>query len=170
MKHNVSEQTNEFKLQPNSAHCFVCGMHSPVGLKARFWDNGVNEVRATYIVEEKYQGYPGITHGGIVASLLDETAGRVVMIQNPDRFFMTAKFEIRYRQPVPTRTELALIGHMIKDRGRLIQAHGEIQLPDGTVAAEANVTLVEIPDEYVPDGNLESLGWRVYPLDDSETT
>jgi hypothetical protein len=38
------------------------------------------------------------------------------------------------------------------------------------VAAEANVTLVEIPDEYVPDSNLESLGWRVYPLDDSETT
>jgi uncharacterized protein (TIGR00369 family) len=166
----VSKQTDEFKLQPNSAHCFVCGMHSPVGLKARFWDNGVDEVRATYVVEEKYQGYPGITHGGIVASLLDETAGRVVMIENPDRFFMTAKFEIRYRRPVPTQTELTLVGRMVKDRGRLIQAHGEIQLPDGTVAAEAEATLVEIPDEYVPDANLESLGWRVYPFDNTDET
>ena len=53
----MSEQTNKFTLQPNSAHCFVCGMHSPVGLKVRFWDNGADEVRATYVVEEKYQGY-----------------------------------------------------------------------------------------------------------------
>jgi acyl-coenzyme A thioesterase PaaI-like protein len=162
----VSKHNHNFKLQPNSSHCFVCGLDSPVGLKARFWDNGEDEVRAQYVIKEKYQGYPGIAHGGIVASLLDETAGRIVMIQNPDRFFMTAKFEIRYRQPVPTETVLLLVGTLLKDRGRLVQAHGEIRLPDGVVAAEADATLVEIPEDYVLDGDLEALGWRVYPTDD----
>ena len=27
--------------QPNSKHCFVCGLESPVGLKLRFDDNGI---------------------------------------------------------------------------------------------------------------------------------
>ena len=137
-----------------------------MGLKLRFTDNGVDEVRATYTVQEKYQGYPGVAHGGIVAAMLDETGGRVVMINDPDRFFMTAKMTIKYRQPVPTETELTLVGTLIKDRRRIVQAHGEIRLPSGEIAAEADLTLVEIPEEYVPETDLEALGWRVYSEDE----
>ena len=151
-----------FKPQPNSKNCFVCGLESHVGLKARFADNSVDEVRAAYVIREKHQGYPGIAHGGIIAALLDETGGRVVMINAPDRFFMTAKIEIKYRQPVPTQTELELVGRVIRDRGRLVQAHAEICLIDGTVCAQAEIVLVEIPEGYVPSTDLESLGWRVY--------
>jgi uncharacterized protein (TIGR00369 family) len=162
----TEDRTDEtFTQQPNSKHCFVCGLESPVGLQMRFEDNGVDEVRAKYTVGDKYQGYPGVVHGGVVAAMLDEVAGRTVMITDPDRFMMTAKMEIRYRKPVPTETELTMVGHLIKDRGRLAQAHGEIQLPDGSVAAEAVLTLIAIPPEYVPDADLEALGWRVYPND-----
>ncbi len=128
----------------------------------RFTDDGIDEVRAVYTVGEKYQGYPGIVHGGVVAAMLDEAAGRVVLINDPERFFMTAKMEIRYRQPVPTETELLIVGRMVKDRRRLIEAHGEIQLPDGSVAAEATVMLVDIPPKYVGDVDHEELGWKVY--------
>jgi acyl-CoA thioesterase FadM len=75
---------------------------------------------------------------------------------------MTAKMEIRYRRPVPTETELVIVGRMVKDRRRLIEAHGEIRLPDGSIAAEATVTLVDIPPEYVGDVDHEALGWKVY--------
>lgn len=122
-----------------------------------------------YTVRPKYQGYPGVVHGGIVAAMLDETAGRTVMISQPNRFFMTAKMEIKYRQPVPIETELTLVGHVIKDRGRLVQAHGEIRLPDGAVAAEAEATLVEIPQGYVPGTDYETLGWRVYSDEEYHT-
>nr|MBN1228553.1 hypothetical protein [Anaerolineae bacterium] len=88
--------------------------------------------------------------------------GRAVMIGNPNRFFMTAKMEIRYRQPVPTETELTLYGSLTKDRRRVVQAHAEIHLPDGEIAAEADLTLVEIPEDYVSDSDYETLGWRVY--------
>jgi uncharacterized protein (TIGR00369 family) len=148
--------------QPNSRHCFVCGLESQVGLKMRFTDDGTDEVRAVYTVDQKYQGYPGIVHGGVVAAMLDEAAGRVVLIDNPDRFFMTAKIEIRYRQPVPTETELLIVGRLVKDRRRMVEAHGEIRLPDGSVAAEATVMLVDIPPEYVGDTDYEALGWKVY--------
>ncbi len=157
-----------FKLQPNSKHCFVCGLESPVGLKLRFTDNGLDEVRATYTVREKYQGYPGVVHGGVVAAMLDETGGRTVMTTNPDRFFMTAKMEIKYRRPVPTETVLTLVGKMVKDRGRLAQAHAEIRLPDGSVCAEADLMLAEISAEQLAGADHELLGWRVYSDEEYE--
>lgn len=149
--------------QPNSHYCFVCGLESPVGLKLRFADNGVDAVRATYTVDPKYQSYPGMVHGGVVAAMLDEVAGRAAMIDDPNRFLVTAKMEIRYRQPVPTGVELTLLGRLVKDRHRLVLAHGEIRLPDGTLAAEAELTLARIPDELMPDADLDELGWRIYP-------
>jgi hypothetical protein len=48
-------------------------------LKLRFDDNGADEVHASYTVAQKYQGYPGVVHGGIVAAMLDEIGGRTTM-------------------------------------------------------------------------------------------
>jgi uncharacterized protein (TIGR00369 family) len=148
--------------QPNSKHCFVCGLESEVGLKLRFDDNGADQVQACYTVGDQYQGYPGVVHGGIVAAMLDETAGRTTMAGDPNRFMMTAKLAIRYRKPVPTETPLTLVGQLLKDQGRLATAHSEIRLPDGSVAAEAEVTLAQIPEGYVPNSSFDELGWRVY--------
>ena len=159
----LNQDTPSLSRQPNSKHCFVCGLDSEVGLKLRFDDNGTNEVQALYSVGEEYQGYPGVVHGGVVAAMLDEIGGRTTMAGDPNRFMMTAKIEIRYRKPVPTETPLTLIGRLLKDQGRLAAAHSEIRLPDGTVAAEAEVTLAQIPEIYLPDTDLEALGWRVYP-------
>jgi acyl-coenzyme A thioesterase PaaI-like protein len=149
--------------QPNSKHCFVCGLENEVGLKLRFDDNGVDEVRSTYTVPRHFQGYPGIAHGGIIAAMLDETTVRVAMIADHNRFMMTARMEIKYRKPVPTETPLLLVGRLLKDYGRKIDAHGEIRLPDDSVAAEADITLVKTPAEAVSQDDLNALGWRVYP-------
>jgi uncharacterized protein (TIGR00369 family) len=159
----IEQNISSLSRQPNSKHGFVCGLESPVGLKLRFEDNGTDEVHAMYTVASQYQGYPGVVHGGIVAAMLDEIGGRTTMAGDPERFMMTAKLEIRYRKPVPTETPLTLVGRLLRDQGRLAMAHSEIRLPDGSVAAEAEITLAQIPKEYVPDASLETLGWRVYP-------
>jgi uncharacterized protein (TIGR00369 family) len=152
--------------QPNSKHCFVCGLESPVGLGLHFFDNGSDEVRALYTVDGSYNGYPGVVHGGIIAAMLDEAGGRAAMIGNPDRFMMTATLNIHYRKPVPVNTQLLLVGRLMKDRGRTAQAHCEVRLPDGMVAAEADTTLVAIPAEYSQrETDLAALGWKVYPYD-----
>ena len=46
----------------------------------QFYDNGENEVCSDYTVPARYQSYPGIVHGGILAAMLDEVIGRVAMI------------------------------------------------------------------------------------------
>jgi uncharacterized protein (TIGR00369 family) len=149
--------------QPNSNHCFVCGLQNPHGLQAVFYDDGVDTVRCRHTLPATYQGYPGIAHGGVVAALLDEAVGRVSMIGDHHHFMMTVRLEIKYRQPVPVETPLVVIGKRIKMRGRLGKASGEVILPDGQIAAEAELTLADLPEEMRMGGGLEALGWKVYP-------
>jgi acyl-coenzyme A thioesterase PaaI-like protein len=111
---------------------------------------------------KEYQGYPGIAHGGIIATILDETMGRAMLSDNPNRLLMTAKMEVRYRHPVPLDTEIVFRGTIIKDRGRLVQAEGQAILPDGTVAVETFGTMVQIPADELAAMNTPEAGWRVY--------
>jgi acyl-coenzyme A thioesterase PaaI-like protein len=149
--------------QPNSHNCFACGLENPYGLHLNFHDNGRDEVICEYTVPDHFNGYPGIAHGGIVAAMLDEVVIRTAMIADPNRFMMTATIELKYRQPVPTGVPLLLTGRMIRDRGRVARAAGELRLPDGSIAVEAEVMMVDLPEGHLVDEEMiERLGWKVY--------
>lgn len=142
--------------------CFICGRHNPVGLKMTFFDNGVDKVISEISVPEHYMGYPGIVHGGILSTMLDETVARVSMIGGEHHhLMMSVKLEVKFRHPVPVETPLKVVGTVIKLRGRLGKARGKIILPDGTVACEAEMTLADLPDEIMQSADMEALGWFV---------
>lgn len=150
--------------QPNSDFCFVCGRNNPSGLYMSFFDNGENEVFSEYSVSEDYQGYPGIVHGGVVAAMLDEVVARVSMIGDPHHFMMSVKMEVKFRYPVPTETPLHIVGKVVRMRGRLGKAVGEILLPDGKVAAQSAMTLADVPEKMIDNADIDALGWRVDQL------
>lgn len=154
------------KKQPSSADCFVCGVSNPFGLRLSFYDSGPGKVTCEYIVPEHYNGYPGVTHGGVVAAMLDEALARAFFSGNPNRFMSTAKLVTRYRKPVPTGKPIRLEGEVIKDRGRIGEAQARLYGQDGVLLAEADGTMVEIPDEVLPRENIKLLGWKVYPDDE----
>src|SRR4051794_23834654 len=94
----------------------------------------------------RYQGYPGRVHGGILASLLDETLGRAVALQGHWSF--TARLDVRFRQPVPVGARIEVVARQVRDRGRFVEADGEARLPDGQVVAEAKGLFLKLqPDE-----------------------
>jgi uncharacterized protein (TIGR00369 family) len=141
--------------------CFVCGRKNPAGLYMRFHDNGKDEVLSEYTVAERYQSYPGIVHGGILASMLDEVVGRVAMIGDHHHFMVSVKLQVLYRHPVPVETPLIIRGRVIRIRGRLGKAQGEIILPDGTIACEAAITLADVPEDILSHTNESLLNWQV---------
>lgn len=161
MEHPLPEGSRS--KQPNSRHCFACGLENPYGLSMRFYSLGPGRVEADYVVPDHYQGYPGVVHGGIVAAMLDEILGRVAMTHDPNHFMVTAKMEVRYRQPVPVGEALRLEGILQRDRGRIITAKAWLTLPDGSLAAEAEATLADLPDRPSEPELLSELGWAVYP-------
>ncbi|TFH38200.1 MAG: PaaI family thioesterase [Anaerolineales bacterium] len=148
--------------QPNSNHCFVCGLENGNGLGMMFYEQGPGSVMATYEVPDHFQGYPGVVHGGIVAAMLDEVAGRAAMVGKHDHFRYTVKLEIKYRQPTPTGTPLKVHGWVEKERGSRAIAKAELRLEDGTLLAQAEALLADLPGNIRED-QLAALGWRVYP-------
>lgn len=150
------------KLQPNSRHCFVCGLANPNGLQLRFYETGPGEVTADYTVPDHFQGYPGVVHGGIVTAMLDEVTGRAHMQGEQTRFMFTAKLEIRFRKNVPTGQPLRVVGQVEKSKTRMASSIGKIYGPDGDLLAEAKALLVNLPENVINEGNLEALGWKVY--------
>ena len=152
--------------QPNSRHCFVCGLANPHGLQLRFEITAPGEVVANYTVPERYEGYPGVVHGGIVAAMLDEVVSRVHMGIDPPRFMYTARLELRYRKNVPIGQPLRIVGRAEKSKGRTATSTGAIYDQNGDILAEAEALLVNVPDEMLSDVDLRALGWRIY--DDEE--
>jgi len=149
--------------QPNSDMCFVCGRLNPAGMHMHFYDNGENEVSSDYTVPSRYQSYPGIVHGGILASMLDEVIGRVAMIGDHHHFMVSVRLQVLYRLPVPVETPLRITGRVLRMGGRRGKARGEIVLPDGRVACESEISLADIPAKLLSTASLELLGWRVDP-------
>lgn len=156
---------NEHKLQPNSRHCFVCGLANQYGLRLRFYETGLGEVSAEYTVPERFQGYPGLVHGGIVTAMLDEVTGRAHIKGDPPRFMYTAKLEIRFRKNVPIGQPLRIVGQVEKSKSRLASSKGMIFGPEGDLLAEASALLVELPQEHIEGVDLEALGWKIYDQD-----
>jgi uncharacterized protein (TIGR00369 family) len=152
------------QLQPNSRHCFVCGIENKFGLHLRFYETSEGQVIVETTVPAHFQGYPGVVHGGIVASLVDEALGRVHMgpADNP-RFMFTAKLTVNYRKPVPTEKPIRVVAHPVKRKRRSATSVAEIFGPGGELLADADAVLVNVPDEMMANADLENLGWKVYP-------
>lgn len=157
-----SEDCIMSSLQPNSRFCFVCGLENPYGLHIRFRTLVPGEVTAEVTIPQHFQGYPGVVHGGIIAAMLDEVAGRSLMGGDPPRFMLTVRLDVRYRRKVPVGQPIRLVGKVAKNRGHSAVAIGQIFDLDGNLLAEAEVVLVDLPQEVVQSADLEQLGWRVY--------
>ena len=145
--------------QPTSLQCFACGRNNPFGLKLE-WFNNYDEkcVETTFTLDDNYCSYPGTVHGGILATILDETSGRAVLLDNNfERLMVTLKMEVVYKKNTPTNTPLKAIGRVLKDGGSRAQVEGEILLPDGTVSAKCTSILFKIPqavkDKWGPEAD-----------------
>ncbi len=157
------QKESQMDKQPNSRMCFICGRENPVGLHIAFYqDPETQQVRAEVTVPDHYQSYPGVVHGGIVAAILDETAGRAVLLHGSDEMLMaTLALNIRYRRPTPVEIPLTAVGWVERIGGVGARVAGEIRLPDGTVTAQCEATLATVPDSFRESWEEEKPYWKV---------
>jgi acyl-coenzyme A thioesterase PaaI-like protein len=152
--------------QPNSRHCFICGLENPVGLHLHIYETEPGVVETTYTAPDHFQGYPGVLHGGIVAAMLDEISGRAQMGDGEKpRFMFTGKLEVKYRKNVPVGQPLKIVGKAGKVRPRFVEAWAGIYDETGELLAEADAIHINVPEEQFDMSKLDELGWKVYPED-----
>jgi acyl-coenzyme A thioesterase PaaI-like protein len=130
--------------------CFVCGQHNPYGLHLVFRLEN-NSIVADFQPREEHQGFPGIIHGGIVASVLDEALGRTSILAERPEWTMTGRLEVRYRRYVPYGQLLRVRAFLGTQRRKMLQATGMLTLADdeNTILAEAQGAFLALPDDKV---------------------
>ena len=114
--------------------CFACGKANPIGLKLDFAFEG-DEYVTHFEVKREYQGWQGIVHGGLLATVLDETMAR--MLWEKDRNAITGRLSVRYLEPVKVGDSLTVRARITKDHSRLIETEARATNADGTLVAEA---------------------------------
>ena len=124
------------RLDSTANRCFACGPGNPSGLNIRFrLEGGV--CRGEFTPQDAHVGYDGVTHAGILFSLLDDVMANVVFLGG-ERCF-TAKAEVRYRQPLAVGTKVRAEGWQQHRKGRLAILAGRL-LEDATGELVAEAT------------------------------
>jgi len=93
-------------------------------------------------------GWPGVTHGGVTATIMDESLGRCAVKQFPAHTGVTANLELKYLKPL--RTNSFYIVRASPEAGyteRKGWATGRIESLDGVVCVEAKGLFV-VPKQY----------------------
>ncbi len=118
--------------------CFACGRDNTVGLKLEFHRDG-ESVKSEFTPGEQYQGWPGVVHGGIICTLLDEALGYAAGFQG--LYAVTARMDVQYRKPAMVGKRLLLSARVSSVSGRDVRSEGRITDEDGVLVAEAQAEL-----------------------------
>ncbi|MBS4032395.1 MAG: PaaI family thioesterase [Clostridiales bacterium] len=121
--------------------CFACGVANPHGLKLEFeWDG--EEYFCDFYTDERYQGYTGVMHGGITATILDEVMAKHLNTRGMG--VVTAGMELRYKKPVPTGVTVRCVARQDSVKRNIYVMTAVVILPDGDVAVEATGKFVRL--------------------------
>jgi acyl-coenzyme A thioesterase PaaI-like protein len=119
---------------PDDCGCFGCSRSNPTGLALRFRRRG-DAVVSRYTIGDRFHGAPGIAHGGIVATLLDEVSCATVFFLR-DRPAVTGELSVRYLQACPVERELELSARVVAEHAKYLVVEGEVR-DGGTVLARS---------------------------------
>lgn len=99
-------------------NCFGCSECNSNGLKLQFTEDETG-LFAYWMPEEKFQGWMGVLHGGIQATLLDEIASWVVFVKL-GKSGVTSELTVRYKKAVRMSKKPLLIKGVFREMQRNI--------------------------------------------------
>jgi len=103
-------------LFPADGGCFGCSESNADGLRMRFRRRG-EMVFTEFAVPDRFHGAPGIAHGGIVATMLDEVSCACAVFVRDERV-VTGELSIRYQQPCPVDAPIRLEARIADEHPR----------------------------------------------------
>ena len=126
-------------------NCFACGSLNAHGLRmtihvepGRSWSE--------LTMADRFEGWEGVIHGGILATLLDEVMGWA--LADGDDWGVTARLTVEYRRPVLVGTSIRVEGWIDRSRRRVMEMRGRIaDAVTGQEYATATATYVTVDDE-----------------------
>jgi adenylylsulfate kinase len=150
---DFSESRPHMKIpEPLRPHNLTGGILSGLGKIVvppfNWTEKGGKSLVSIIYLGEDLCGHPGIVHGGLLATLLDEGLARCCFPALPHKIGMTASLNINYRKPAPAATFVALRARTVKVEGRKAWVEGRIETLAGEgeepqVLVEASALFIE---------------------------
>ena len=92
-------------------------------------------------IPRAFQGWQGMAHGGILATLLDETCAYAA--KSLVAHVVTVEITVTYKKPVPLETALLVTATVISRRRKIIEVQGQIEVA-GELYAEAKAKMFDV--------------------------
>ena len=141
MTSEVVTAAGRYVVSPHA--CFACGELNAHGLHLALHVAGDTCWTELTLLPD-FQGWEGIAHGGIVATILDEVMGWALAAV--DAWGFTAKMTIEYKRPVPVGTRIRGEGRLVERRKRLLTMTARLlDVETGVVLATADALYVAAP-------------------------
>lgn len=152
--------------QNNSHMCMICGMENIYGVKGQFYNMEDGSVGGLFTFRPEHQSYPGRVHGGMLATMIDELAGRVLWTDHPDQIAVTMDINVKYRKPVPYDAPLKGRGVYTKKLSRAYSAKCYVMDMDNNILAEGEAKYLVLPAEQISPGTSVEKELDIYIPDD----
>ena len=123
--------------------CFGCGLANLFGLQLEVERDGERGVAGRFFVKQDHQGPPGSTHGGIVATALDEAMALLVHDAREDA--LTRWLEVELLAPAPIGSFVSVWASIDEDDGRRLVLSSELAGEGGDVIARARGVFLRVP-------------------------
>lgn len=131
-----------FEFEPHN--CFACGELNEHGLQLKL-HLGERRSWTEFVLDERFEGWQGVTHGGILATILDEVMAWALVAE--DNWGVTARMTIDFKRPVAVGTSVRAEGWIVRNRRRLVDTAGQIVDSNGTQLASAEAVYVAANEE-----------------------
>jgi len=139
----VSERDH---LQGLHWQCFGCGQENRLGLRLNIRLVG-DTTECSFTPTVEFQGPPGVTHSGVVSTVLDEMMSQLIYAQL--QLAVTRKVEVTYRRPLRIGHTYLFKAWIVKQNSRIIAARAEARDADGNQVARARGIFAPMDEERV---------------------
>jgi len=116
---------------PGYPACFGCGKDNARGLHLELFREG-KRVSTGCRLPLHFAGYPGVAHGGVLATLLDEVMTWAA-VEAAGRWCLTGELQVRFLRPAPVQTLLRAWGEPVERRKGFLLCRGQVEDEGGAI-------------------------------------
>jgi uncharacterized protein (TIGR00369 family) len=130
-----------YQFEPH--RCFACGELNEHGLQLVLHADETG-CWTELSLDERFQGWDSVAHGGIVATILDEVMAWSVIGRGT--WGVTARMSIAFHKPIATGHAIRAEGHVVEDRRRTVRTEGRVlDAGSGALLASGEGTYMAVP-------------------------
>ena len=120
--------------------CFGCAPQNKSGHKLEFYFDDNEKVLISRLDEDPmhFQGFPGVLHGGIQATMMDEV-GFWVIYDQLKKFAFTLNMNINYKKIIHLPDELTIRAWIKESDEKKVLVSGQIVNRAGEITSEADL-------------------------------